>query len=81
MTNEQRTTNEAQAALTGRCIKAVRYMTAREAMELDWQNRPLVLELDDGSRLFTSADEEMNDAGVLWVELGEEEMCFGRYPA
>ena len=39
-----------------------------------------MLELDDGSRLFTSADEEMNDADVLWVERGEEEMCLGRYP-
>jgi hypothetical protein len=79
MTNEQRTTREAQAALAGRRIVAVRYMTAREANELVWQNRPLVLELDDGSRVYASADEEMNDAGVLWVERGEEEMCFGRY--
>jgi hypothetical protein len=80
MTNEQRTTREAHAALVGRRIVAVRYMTARDANELVWQNRPLVLELDDGSRVYASADEEMNDAGVLWVERREEEMCFGRYP-
>jgi hypothetical protein len=59
---------------------AVQYMTAREANELGWRSRPLVLGLDDGSRLFASADEEMNDAGVLWLQRGEEEMCFGRYP-
>ena len=79
MTNEQQTTLEAHAALTGRRILAVRYMNGREASELGWQNRPLVLELDDGSRVYASADEEMNDAGVLWVEREEEEMCFGRY--
>jgi hypothetical protein len=80
MTNEQRTTREAIEALVGRRIVAVRYMTKREASELAWQNRPLLLELDDGSRLYASADEEMNDAGVLWVDHGEEEMCLGRYP-
>jgi hypothetical protein len=79
MTNEQQTTREAHATLAGRRILAVRYMTSREANGLAWQNRPLVLELDDGSRVDASADEETNDAGVLWVERGEEEMCFGRY--
>jgi hypothetical protein len=81
MTNEQRTTREAQAALAGRRIVVVRYMTTREANDLGWANRPMVLELDDGKRLFTSADEEMNDAGVLWVERGEAEICLGRYPS
>ncbi len=81
MTNEQRSTQEAESALKGRRITAVRYMTAREAKNMCWDARPLVLELDDGGLVYASADELLNDAGVLWFERGEEEMCFGRYDA
>ena len=54
-------------------------MSQPEVEAFGWSHRPLELLLDDGSTLYASADEEMNDAGVLWLERGEEEMCFGRY--
>ena len=46
-----------------------------------WFHWALIVELDDGTRLFASADEEMNDAGVLWVERRDRELCLGRLPA
>ena len=80
MTNEQRATRQAQESLEGRRIVAVRYVNTHEAEELCWRRRGIVLELDDGSVLVASADEEMNDAGVLLLERGGQELCFGRFP-
>jgi len=78
---ERKTTQDAAAALIGRTIVAVRYMSAQEAGEMCWFHRAMIVELDDGTLLFASADEEMNDAGVLWVERGDHEVCLGRLPA
>jgi hypothetical protein len=70
---EKRDTQTAADALVGRTIENVRYMEATEARQFGWYYRPLVLELDDGAVLFATADEEMNDAGVLLVARGAAE--------
>jgi hypothetical protein len=53
--------------LLGRRIVGVRYMTIPEMQDFFWQSRALVLELDDGSMIFPAADDEGNDAGVLFT--------------
>ncbi len=72
MTNEhinalkQRWQREAQKHLLGRRIAGVRWMTADEQEQLGWDNAAVVLELDDGTLIWPSADDEGNDAGALF---------------
>jgi len=79
-TTERRVTDAAAKALVGRTVRRVRYLPAREANDLYWEHRPLVLEFDDGTTLYAACDEEGNDAGALFVERGERELCLGRLP-
>ena len=84
MTKERRenmraTLDAAAKHLVGRRIEAVRYISQPEVETFGWSNRPLELLLDDGSTLYATADEEMNDAGVIVLKRGDDEMCFGRY--
>lgn len=59
--------NIAADQLLGRRIVGVRYMTIPEMQQHFWQSRALVLELDDGNLIFPAADDEGNDAGVLFT--------------
>ena len=43
-------------------------MSQPEVEAFGWSHRPLELLLDDGSTLYATADEEMNEAGVLVLE-------------
>ena len=52
--------------LKGRTIKDVRYMELDEASGLGWHSRALVIELDNGTLLYPSSDDEGNDAGALF---------------
>ena len=58
-------TKEADTALTGKKVKAVRYLSKAEADQLGWHSRPLVIEFEDGTLLFPSRDDEGNDGGAL----------------
>ncbi len=62
---EEHWTQGAERVLKGRTIKAVRYMTAEEARGLP--GRPLILELDDGQKVWPMIDEEGNGGGVLFT--------------
>jgi hypothetical protein len=53
--------------LQGRKIVDARYMTQKEADQMGWYSRPLVLILDDGNLLYPSADDEGNDGGALFT--------------
>lgn len=57
----------AKAQFIGRKIVAVRYMSQEEIESLGWDNRALVLQLDDGNLIFPSRDDEGNDAGALFT--------------
>lgn len=67
---------KATAALAGRKVVGVRYMTDAEARERGWIVRPLVLTLDDGTEIYPVADDEGNNGGVLWGEKGERDLSF-----
>jgi hypothetical protein len=56
----------AKSKLVGKKIKSVRYMTNKEMNALGWYNRALVIELEDGTLLFPSQDDEGNNAGALF---------------
>lgn len=59
------------AALVGRTITAVRYLSTEEANDLDWSSRCVVLTLDDGTQLYPAADDEGNNAGALFTTLAD----------
>lgn len=51
--------------LVGRKVKAVSYLTKKEAEEMGWSKRPLVIEFDNGLQIFPMQDDEGNDGGAL----------------
>jgi len=58
--------------LHGRRIDHVRYLTDEEADDMGWDDKPLVLILDDGNYIFPMRDDEGNGAGALatsWDDL------------
>ncbi len=57
----------ARDMLVGKTIKSVRYMDKEEADEMSWGDRSLIITLSDGTELIPSADDEGNNAGVLYT--------------
>ena len=53
--------------LVGRTTKRIRYLSDKEVEELGWYNSAVVLELDDGTAIWPSKDDEGNDAGALFT--------------
>lgn len=53
--------------LVGRKIVETRYMTAEECDNFGFDNRAILLILDDGNYLCPSADDEGNGAGALFT--------------
>lgn len=52
--------------LEGRKIVSCRYLTKEEMEDIGWYHRCVVLQLDDGTVIYPSKDDEGNDAGVLF---------------
>lgn len=51
--------------LVGRKIVGVGYMAPEDAKEAGWHERPLCLELSDGTTLYLQSDDEGNGPGAL----------------
>ncbi len=64
---EQKWTAAASKLLLGRKIVKVRYLTLEEQGLMDWYERCVVIQLDNGVLLFPSRDDEGNDAGALFT--------------
>lgn len=64
---DQRWNRIAQKQLLGKKIRAVSYMTQKEADDMGWSKRPVIIELDDGSTFFPSMDDEGNNGGALFT--------------
>jgi len=56
----------AHNALVGRTIVGARYLSKGEMQALGWTQSVLVMELDDGTLLFPSMDDEGNNGGALF---------------
>ena len=57
--------------LKGRRIVDVRYMTAKEQVDIDFRRASIVLILDNGHAIFPSMDDEGNDAGAMFTTFEE----------
>lgn len=66
--------DKASNALAGKRIVRARYMREEEVEAMGWRQSVLVIELDDGSLLYPSMDDEGNDGGSMFgqTESGEE---------
>lgn len=69
-------TDYATKNLVGRKIVSARYMSQEETDAVGWDRKALVLQLDDGTIFFPSADDEGNDAGALFGQKGQESLTF-----
>ena len=60
-------TDIAKTQLLGKKIVEVRYLSQEEADDLGWEERCVVIHLDDGNMIYPSRDDEGNDAGALFT--------------
>jgi len=63
----KRWTKDASNLLVGKKIVAVRYLTDAERDGLFWHSASLAIQLDDGTLIWPSSDDEGNDAGALFT--------------
>jgi hypothetical protein len=68
--------NNRAKQLEGRTIVKARYLTEEEVGDLGWNLLVIVLELDDGTLLFPSMDDEGNNGGALFGQRGGEDVTF-----
>lgn len=64
-----RTNESAQAAFVGQRIKSARWLSAEEAAEFGWDERPFQIELENGVQIVASQDPEGNGPGALFVNV------------
>jgi len=57
---------EAREGLLGLRIAEVRYLTEEEMRGLGWSQQVLVIQLENGTILFPSMDDEGNDGGSMF---------------
>lgn len=57
---------KATKELVGKKIVGARYLSKKEMTALGWTKSVLIMELDDGTLLFPSMDDEGNDGGALF---------------
>lgn len=69
---EKRWTKAAADILIGRKIVGVSWMNKAEASGLGWASRPIIIELDDGTFIYPSADDEGNNGGALFTSRKSE---------
>jgi len=55
----------ANKELLGKKIASIEYMASDDAENFGWNKRPMIITLDDGTEIFSQADEEGNDGGAL----------------
>ena len=52
--------------LVGRTIAKVQYLTQKEADDMGWDSRPLVIWFTDGSHIVPQSDDEGNNGGAMF---------------
>lgn len=66
---KQKWSEDIAKALVGKKIKSIGYLTDAEVEQLGWYSSAVVIELDDGTCLFPSQDDEGNGAGSIFTTL------------
>lgn len=68
---EKRWNPIAKRLLEGRKVVEVRYMNSEEQEGMGWFYKPVVMFFEDGSYVYSSKDDEGNEAGALFCKDGE----------
>lgn len=67
---EEKLVKSAKDFLVGKKIVDVYYMSEKDADDMMWNHRAIVIKLDDGSDFIPQCDDEGNDAGCLNFSTG-----------
>ena len=59
--------DKAEKILLGKHIVKVEWITDKEAKEWMWYSKPISMQLDDGTWIYPSKDDEGNDGGALFT--------------
>ena len=59
--------------LVGRTIVSAHYMSEAECTNMGWDSSCLVIQLDDGTLIFPSQDDEGNGPGALFTTHSEHD--------
>lgn len=54
-----------ESQLVGKSIVSIRYMNDREMGMFGWDNRPIIILLNDGTFVIPQRDDEGNDGGAI----------------
>jgi len=68
-THCQEVESDLSKKLVGRKIILTRYLTNEEIIDLGWDQKAIVIFLDDGTYLFPSRDDEGNGPGALFTSI------------
>ena len=66
--------NRLSPELLGQRIVRMHYMSKKDAEELGWYKRPLMLMLENGTWIIPQQDDEGNDGGALWLMNNTKEL-------
>ena len=70
----QKWKNRLSPELLGQRIVRMHYMSKKDAEELGWYKRPLMLMLENGTWIIPQQDDEGNDGGSLWLMNNTKEL-------
>ena len=70
----QKWKNRLSPELLGQRIVKMHYMSKRDAEELGWYKRPLMLMLENGTWIIPQQDDEMNDGGAIHLNNKDREL-------
>ena len=66
--------NRLSPELLGQRIVKMQYMSKKDAENMGWYKRPLMLMLENGTWIIPQQDDEGNDGGALWLMNGDKEL-------
>ena len=66
--------NRLSPELLGQRIGKMQYMRKKDAENMGWYKRPLMLMLENGTWIIPQQDDEGNDGGALWLMNGKREL-------
>ena len=66
--------NRLSPEILGQRIVRMHYMSKKDAEELGWYKRPLMLMLENGTWIIPQQDDEGNDGGALWLMNNTKEL-------
>ena len=70
----QKWKNRLSPELLGQRIVKMQYMSKKDAEEMGWYKRPLILMLSNGTWIIPQQDDEGNDGGALWLMNSDKEL-------